>query len=260
MYYEHDEKNVSPSMAEKLILGNHGNRKVRKSHVDYLARQMAEGEYKFTPQPIIIHEPTGRVLDGQHRLYAVISSKTKAKFVFSYAPDDSIFPYIDKGIARSSSDSLQKDSRLIETSTFMAFAAKSQKPTISEVEKIANVIYPTFELLNKSTCTYFSTSPMRAAAVIQDYFSGGNGYSIEAYSRLVSRKYSAMTEIESALVRKHNSEKLSTAGAVNQIKGFGLGYVAFDKTMAKRKKNFEIENQESICIIRKFLEENKIDL
>ncbi len=65
--------NITPEAATAILKGNKGNRKPRQSHIEALADAMLRGEWKQTHQGIAI-SPTGKLLDGQHRLLAVVKS------------------------------------------------------------------------------------------------------------------------------------------------------------------------------------------
>ncbi len=64
---------VTPAMAAALLESDHGNRQVLLSHVESLARDMREGRWAFNPRPICL-AANGRVLDGRHRLRAIIEA------------------------------------------------------------------------------------------------------------------------------------------------------------------------------------------
>jgi hypothetical protein len=65
---------VTPEMAATWLDRNEANRSIRKTAVARLANDMATGYWVETnPQPIII-DPSGAVIDGQHRLSAIVKS------------------------------------------------------------------------------------------------------------------------------------------------------------------------------------------
>ena len=67
---------VTPAMAmDWLDNANTSNRKVSDAHVQRLARDMTSGEWKLTHEGIAF-DPSGILLDGQHRLWAVVMSET----------------------------------------------------------------------------------------------------------------------------------------------------------------------------------------
>lgn len=65
--------NVTPAMAKEWLSNNGKNRKVSAPHVRRLAVSMAGGHWVLNGQTISFDD-SGRLLDGQHRLTAVVES------------------------------------------------------------------------------------------------------------------------------------------------------------------------------------------
>jgi hypothetical protein len=66
-------QDVDPDLAMKWLEGNVHNRKIDQKWVDYLAAEMTAGRWKTTHQGIAF-DGSGTLIDGQHRLWAVIQS------------------------------------------------------------------------------------------------------------------------------------------------------------------------------------------
>lgn len=66
---------VTPAIAENMLLKNIGNRKLRPDTVSRYSKSMKTGNWKSTHQGIAIDE-FGNIIDGQHRLAAVVKSGT----------------------------------------------------------------------------------------------------------------------------------------------------------------------------------------
>lgn len=96
---------VTPDMARVLLEKNKVNRKPTDSHVKFLAKQMVEGNFKKTGQTISISK-TGVLLDGQHRLMAIVLSNTPIELNFCDGLDENIFDVLDTGKTRTTSDIL----------------------------------------------------------------------------------------------------------------------------------------------------------
>ena len=64
---------ITPEMAKAYLLRNKSNRKVSRQHVARLARCMKAGKFRLTHQGIAFDED-GNMIDGQHRLLAIIES------------------------------------------------------------------------------------------------------------------------------------------------------------------------------------------
>lgn len=65
---------ITVEMATNLLEMNGLNRPLKQNHVQRIATQIAEGKWQFNGDTIKIAD-TGDVLDGQHRLWAVIEAK-----------------------------------------------------------------------------------------------------------------------------------------------------------------------------------------
>lgn len=85
---------VTPVMAGELLEHNRLNRPIRDLHVQRIAAQIATGKWKFNGDTIKIAD-TGDVLDGQHRLWAIIEAKTPVETVIIRGIDREAFATID---------------------------------------------------------------------------------------------------------------------------------------------------------------------
>lgn len=100
---------VTPAMAASWLHSNSSNRPLRRTHVQFLAAQMKEGHWVLNGAPIIF---VGRqLMDGQHRLNAVIRSGCTVSMLVVKLPSSSasakhVFDTIDQNITRGSADVL----------------------------------------------------------------------------------------------------------------------------------------------------------
>lgn len=101
------DMNIGPSEAEFFLTGfNTHNRTLKQGHVDNLARQMQRGEWKFNGDPIRFSKD-GTLLDGQHRLWAIIESGTTQKFTVVTGLSSDTQETIDTGVKRTMGDMLK---------------------------------------------------------------------------------------------------------------------------------------------------------
>lgn len=96
---------ITPEMAEFYLTFNADHqRPLRKGHVACLAREMKEGRWKFNGDAIRI-DSEGRLIDGQHRLRAVLQSGVTIRCVVIENLEPDSFYTIDLGGAtRSTGD------------------------------------------------------------------------------------------------------------------------------------------------------------
>jgi len=99
-------KKITPEIAMELLKMNTKNRKLKKQTVLDYADQMKRGQWKLTSQGITISD-TGEVIDGQHRLAAIVKSNTTIDILVSNGLKyDDVFKVYDTGVRRTAADSL----------------------------------------------------------------------------------------------------------------------------------------------------------
>lgn len=95
---------ITPEMAKEMLKGNIKNRRVKDHKVLEMAQLMIDGKWKSgTAEPIKI-SITGRLLDGQNRLHAVIKSGKTIEFLVVSELSDDVFDVLDTGSKRTASD------------------------------------------------------------------------------------------------------------------------------------------------------------
>lgn len=96
---------VSPEMAAKWLEGNVLNRPLKQAHVDRLAREMKAGRWQLTHQGIAFDD-SGCLIDGQHRLWAVMESQVTVPLrAFYNQPAGNLYA-VDNGERRTNLDIL----------------------------------------------------------------------------------------------------------------------------------------------------------
>lgn len=98
------EEIITPGKARVYLEGNTMNRPLSKKHVDYLAREINGGRWQFNAETIKFNG--SKLLDGQHRLHAVIKSGTPIRSIVARGLDEAAFHTIDMGKKRSAADTL----------------------------------------------------------------------------------------------------------------------------------------------------------
>ena len=96
---------ITPADATNWLACNQNNRPVRRRHVEFLAREMLEGNWQVNGQAIIIADDE-QVLDGQHRLLAIIESAKSIQSLVVYGIAEEAFKTIDTGAVRTGADAL----------------------------------------------------------------------------------------------------------------------------------------------------------
>lgn len=137
-------ESVDPTYAKDLLVGNTNNRNVRAAQVRSLSRVMKQGLWQFNGEPIRFTSD-GTVLDGQHRLLAIVDSGTTQDLVIQRGFDSSIFSTIDVGAKRNGGDAL-KASGVADFTVIAAIAhgyltSKGvNSPSVVEIERTVNLL------------------------------------------------------------------------------------------------------------------------
>lgn len=98
--------NLTPAGARKLLdeaPADSRNRALNEARVAWLASQITEGCWRLNGEAIVIGKD-GSILDGQHRLHAVIRADKAIRVVIVRDVDPAVFHTIDTGKPRSMGD------------------------------------------------------------------------------------------------------------------------------------------------------------
>ena len=100
-----EKKKVTPKMAQEMLRENWSNRTIRNEHVDRIASDIREGRWELNGESLKF-DNDGHLIDGQHRLLAIIEADKAAEtFIVTDAPK-SIQRTLGGVIARTFSDEL----------------------------------------------------------------------------------------------------------------------------------------------------------
>lgn len=91
---------VTPEMAAAMLEKNTMNRNISMLTVRRYAQAMASDEWEMNGETIIVAEDE-TILDGQHRLWAVIESGKTVRFLIVYNVKKTSITTVDSGIART---------------------------------------------------------------------------------------------------------------------------------------------------------------
>jgi hypothetical protein len=95
---------VTPALAAEWLKGNQSNRPLSFRLVNRLMSEMLADQFVMTADTI--KRNGERLLDGQHRLEAVVRSGCTVKMFVAENVDPDVFPFLDTGKARIAADVL----------------------------------------------------------------------------------------------------------------------------------------------------------
>lgn len=234
---------ITPDVAQRLLdTSNYDNRFLRKAHVASLAARIKNGEWKLTPQGIIIHS-SGRLLDGQHRLAAIVQADIPVTTTMFTVEDDSIFTALDQGAKRSMADLTNTDGRVMDTVNFCTRLMLNRFSSLSFglVEPVlkSSVGELSQELIDfcPTSRKGMSSSPVKSACVSAVIFGSPKEYAFGLYRDLVMTNVRNLPPIGEAFLRQLNT------GSVDFSKANGG-----KNTYARSVKLFTFKNRKQQVI------------
>ena len=96
---------VTPELASAYLAANKRNRPLRKARVERYARDMTEGRWQMNGETIIISDEDN-LLNGQHRLEAVVKAGVPVWMMVTTGVPESAFSTMDAGLTRTAGDVL----------------------------------------------------------------------------------------------------------------------------------------------------------
>lgn len=103
-------RSIGPEEAQRILDVQSPNRHTYSLLVDRYATDMDSGRWQLTPETVII-DHKGGVLDGQHRLRAVIKTKVARPFLVVSDVDPALIGVLGIGRSRSSADILMLEGK-----------------------------------------------------------------------------------------------------------------------------------------------------
>ena len=96
---------ITPTMARQWLRANTHNRPLTRKHVEFLTQQIDTDQWQQNGSTIVVSDD-GQVLDGQHRLHAIMEAGKAVEAIVVYGIDAEAFRTIDTGRNRSGGDVL----------------------------------------------------------------------------------------------------------------------------------------------------------
>jgi len=227
---------ITPQLATWLLGRSTGNRgrvegKIRPQHLAYLEQIIERGEWQACHQGGAI-DWHGRLFDGHHRLTAISRQQLALPMWFKIGCDPAEDKVIDQGVARSMADLTGVNARVMEVVTLAARIYNgSQKISPGQVRDMLTrtTIKEQIELLLSATPTvarYYSSAPMRLAAVIRLMQGCNPDYILRQYRALVLLEFDEMSICTKALVKQVSSGALRTNHTYDTL---SRGLLVFDQ-------------------------------
>lgn len=242
---------ITPKLAEELLKLNVANRAVRKTNVREYAAAMKRGEWRRTHQGIGISK-TGRLMDGQHRLLAVVEAGVAVEMMVTTGMEDDDFNILDQHSRRSMADAFRESKMVMEPITLGARVVYGNSATPAQVQTVYTVMRGVVDnlvtgLARKKVLT--SASMILAASII--ILEGGDKEYVAGLLRsMCASDFDAMPPVAKSLMKQVFD---GTAGASKGAHNGDLiarGLTVFDESRAGTQKVIVKEPQLAIERVR----------
>lgn len=202
---------VTPHIAGLYLKLNNNNRPLREAHIKSLAFDMVNGDWQITHQGIAF-DTTGRLIDGQHRLHAIIQAGVPIQISVTRGCSASSFSILDRGANRSSSDILGWPKRITEVMAFALRIAYGTNPTVSRIKLMeGSLLIENCHILLEhcQTCrSTMSTTGVKLAACVQMTVQGEPQFVISQYKALILEQYNDMTKCSQSFNRQSRDKRM----------------------------------------------------
>jgi hypothetical protein len=209
---------VTPELARQLLDTSPGNRRMRSWYIDQLGAAMKNGDWLVTSQGIGI-DNQGQLRDAHHRLTASVKHNVSFPSLVVWGLLPACYQVVDRGMLRSYSDILNLPKAVAEAVRLgAALATKNARPSAADIKPYIDAgLASALEALSKTCSTkvkYFSSAPVRLAAVATLMNGGDADYVYSQYRALVIADYDSMSSSSKALTRQV-SQALGTGSGLS---------------------------------------------
>jgi len=245
----HSIMSIGPETAQRILDdANHDNRKLRENVVLRYAEMMSNGDWKLSPEPIVVSK-TGRLLNGQHRLHAVVKSGVICNFSVVQGADDDVFDVLDRGATRTSADALKIDKTLAEVGRLLALTECGQYIKLNDfkIKEMCMLVKETHDELMEfcpGRSKVFTSAPFRVAVIAHVMMGADKHKSFSLYRDLCLGHVENLPPIGHAAVRMVLTGAIE-AGARGMSRQFAMLRFAWalfdpqrrDSTIVRRSKS-----------------------
>lgn len=151
---------VAPELAEEWLGKNVHNRNIRERLVAAYARDMAAGAWRLSGEAVKFSR-TGALLDGQHRLHAVVRAAVPVEMLIVRGLDPLTQQVMDSGATRTADDAL----RLRGGSSYYPVLAATARLCVRATAGLGMDTGGGFKVTNSEVLGYIDATPDLLPAV-----------------------------------------------------------------------------------------------
>lgn len=230
---------ITPEMAERYLAANHyKNRPISKSVVRRYVDDMVNGRFQTTHQGIAFNQ-SGALVDGQHRLTAIMQSGVPVTMVVARGvqTDDVMGLHVDIGKARSAADIHHKSKKATAVCAFLAFVDIGSHVPKTQMHRYIAAFSADAEKIVAHVHNNIRTiagAQVSAAALVMGGMNGALDHSCQVMSVLSKLDFNAMTPLQQAFIRAAQSGSVSARGGKWDL--FEKSLALFDPALSCRTK------------------------
>lgn len=237
---------VTPDLAaDWLDKHNNGNRPIRPSVVKKYVAMMKAGQWRLSPDGIIFGDG-GRLIQGQHRLTAIVRSGVTCEMLVTRGVSDDLFKVLDRGAGRTVADVLGVNKRLAEVARLAAvfkYRNTYGRPItdfdVEEMVALFGEVYDTLMECCSSTAKIFSSAPFKLAACLRLLFANDaeKDYILSTYRGLVLGKIGELSPIAQSLAGRIVAGRMPAGnGGRLQMESFALAWNVFNMEKSNNQR------------------------
>ena len=204
---------ITPAIAKKMLEKNTNNRPIRWLHVQKLAEEILADEWQTTHQGIAFNN-AGFLIDGQHRLNAIVQAGKAVTMSVTRGCDVRAFDVLDRGVNRSISDIMGIHQRMVEVMTMaLQISNGASKVTPSMIRDLEGTKF--FEWSDRfnsdfTTCKAKVTqTSVRLAAVVNLVETENKEFIYSQMTALQKQHYKGMTPCCESFNKQLSERKMS---------------------------------------------------
>jgi hypothetical protein len=219
---------ITPEYAQSILSScNNSNRQLRHWWSEGLAAAIKRGEWVTTHQGLAFTED-GELVDGQHRLMAVVIAKTPVQMMVSHGVPKTAFSVMDIGAKRNIADTTGLSRKTAEASRLAAtiVLGGNKMTTPTQVKTLASAgfgdVHDRLIAHCSTTLAYYSAAPMRTAACVLVMDGHNESYVFGTYSSLILQTFENASPVVCAFAKQVNTNRVNSANGAADALARGL--------------------------------------
>lgn len=224
---------VTPEFAMELLQRNVGNRALRVATVVKYALAMKAGEWILSPEPICIGVD-GRLLNGQHRLHAVVRAQRPQQFMVVTNVDPEVFAVLDRGLVRSFQDASGIERKLSDMARVFAGTMTDEHAGKSipdyAVRNACSLLRGAFLDMQERRLPHvkvISSAPFRLAVCLR-HLTEDEPFAMDQYEAVCRMEPEHLAPMPRSIMQGAAYGRLLARVEYSASYGLALGWTAFD--------------------------------